>query len=88
MQKRFTNGHKVFTAMEAKQMNEQQRRERETQLQFEENFHKLHRDRNPLSGGRDSALRGVLQRKRCRSTHLLSQIDLLPRKGHLQRRSL
>ena len=48
--KRFTNGHKVFTSMEAKRMNEQQSRERATQLAFEANFSKLHRPRNPLSG--------------------------------------
>ena len=50
VQKRFTNGHKVFTAAEAKRMNEQQHRERVTQLEFEANFHNLHRARNPLSG--------------------------------------
>ena len=50
VQKRFTNGHKVFTSMEAKRMNEQQSRERVTQAEFEKNFHNLHRPRNPLSG--------------------------------------
>ena len=48
--KRFTNGHKTFTAAEAKSMTEQQTRERITLEVFEDNKSKYLRPRNPLAG--------------------------------------
>jgi hypothetical protein len=48
--KRFTNGHKCFTSAEARAMNEQQHRERKTEIQFELNKGNLMRPRNPMTG--------------------------------------
>ena len=48
--KRFTNGHKTFTSLEARAMNEQQSRERITAEVFEKNLPNLTRKRNPLAG--------------------------------------
>jgi len=48
--KRFTNGHKCFTSAEAKAMNEQQHRERVTELMFEQKKDNLVRPRNPMTG--------------------------------------
>lgn len=48
--KRFTNGHKTFTTMEARAMNEQQARERITSAVFDKNVMNLTRARNPLAG--------------------------------------
>ena len=48
--KRFTNGHKCFTSAEAAAMNEQQKRERKTELAFEAAKDNLFRPRNPMTG--------------------------------------
>jgi hypothetical protein len=48
--KRFTNGHKTFTTLEARAMNEQQARERITSEVFDRTMMDLHRPRNPLAG--------------------------------------
>jgi hypothetical protein len=48
--KRFTNGHKTFTSLEARRMTEQQTRERITAEVFDKNILSLTRPRNPLSG--------------------------------------
>jgi hypothetical protein len=49
-QKRFTNGHKSFTAAEAKALTETQVRERTTAEIFEKNKFNIYRERNPLTG--------------------------------------
>ena len=46
----FTNGHKVFTSMEAKQLNETLSRERETLKNFEKRKANLIAPRNPITG--------------------------------------
>ncbi len=46
----FTNGHKVFTAQEAKRLLETQATERRTVANFENNLGSLMRPRNPILG--------------------------------------
>ena len=48
--KRFTNGHKVFTAAEAKALTETQEREKITAEVFSKNKFNMYRERNPLTG--------------------------------------
>ncbi len=50
--KRFTNGHKCFTTLEARAMNEQQKRERETQHLFANTYKEMYRPRDPMAGER------------------------------------
>lgn len=49
-QKRFTNGHKSFTAAEAKAITETQVRERITSEVFNKTKYIICRERNPLTG--------------------------------------
>ena len=49
-QKRFTNGHKSFTAAEAKALTETQLREKSTAEVFNNNKYNMCRERNPLTG--------------------------------------
>ena len=49
-QKRFTNGHKSFTAAEAKALTETQIREKITAEVFDKNKFNIYRERNPLTG--------------------------------------
>ncbi len=46
----FTNGHKVFTAQEAKRLLETQTTEKRTVANFEANMSRMIRPRNPLTG--------------------------------------
>lgn len=48
--KTFNNGHKTFTAMEAKTLEETQTRERRTLETFEKNKQQIMKPRNPLLG--------------------------------------
>lgn len=48
--KRFTNGHKSFTAAEAKALTETQLRERTTAEMFNKSKYNMIRERNPLTG--------------------------------------
>ncbi len=48
--KRFTNGHKAFTAAEARAITECQRAERRTMENFAANMHTMYRSRDPLIG--------------------------------------
>lgn len=48
--KRFTNGHKSFTAQEAKCLLETQARENKTMARFDANKYSMTRSRNPLTG--------------------------------------
>lgn len=48
--KRFTNGHKAFTAAEARAITECQRAERRTMENFAANMHSMYRSRDPLIG--------------------------------------
>lgn len=49
-QKRFTNGHKTFTSMEALAIRQTQIRENKTAEKFNANIMALTRDPNPLQG--------------------------------------
>jgi len=56
--KRFTNGHKCFTAMQSKFMIEIMGKDEEKRLAFEDNKYVLKADRNPVAGeltARDNA---------------------------------
>jgi hypothetical protein len=56
--KRFTNGHKCFTAMQSKFMVEIMAKDEEKRLSFEDNKYILKADRNPVAGeltARDNA---------------------------------
>lgn len=57
----FTNGHKSWTAPEAKRLLEQQKRERDTLRNFEANRETLIRARNPILG--DSTPRETINLK-------------------------
>ena len=48
--KRFTNGHKCFTAMQSKFMIEIMAKDEEKRLAFEDNKYILKRDRDPVAG--------------------------------------
>ena len=48
--KRFTNGHKAFTAAEARAITECQHAERRTMENFAANMHTMYRSRDPLTG--------------------------------------
>lgn len=48
--KRFTNGHKAFTAAEARAITECQQAERRTMENFAMNMHSMYRNRDPLIG--------------------------------------
>lgn len=49
--KRFTNGHKAFTAAESRALLELQARERSAAERFDQTKYQIIRDRDPITGG-------------------------------------